>query len=98
MAKIDGSILKLHKALNKKTLLIIDDFGLQPLTDKQRIDFFGIIEERHNRKSTIYITQLPVKKWFDIIGENTVADAIVDRIIHQSIMIDMKGESMRKNK
>ncbi|MFT6810344.1 MAG: DNA replication protein DnaC, partial [Saprospiraceae bacterium] len=59
---------------------------------------FEIIEERHNRKSTIYITQLPVKNWFDIIGENTIADAIVDRIIHQSIMIDMKGESMRKIK
>jgi DNA replication protein DnaC len=98
LARIDGSILKLQKALNKKTLLIIDDFGLQPLTDIQRIDFFEIIEERHNRKSTIYITQLPVKNWFDIIGENTIADAIVDRIIHQSIMIDMKGESMRKIK
>ncbi|MEE9372353.1 MAG: IS21-like element helper ATPase IstB [Saprospiraceae bacterium] len=98
LARVDGSIFKLQKTLFKKSLLIIDDFGLQPLSDNQRIDFFELIEQRHNRLSTIYISQLPVKNWFDIIGENTIADAIVDRIIHQSIMIEMKGESMRKIK
>ena len=74
----------------------MDDFGLQPFSENQRIDFFEIIEERHARKSTIYVSQLPVQNWFDIIGENTLADAIVDRIIHQSITVHMKGDSLRK--
>lgn len=96
LARVDGSILKLQKSLFKKELIILDDFGLQPFSDKQRTDFFELVEERHARKSTIYVSQLPVKNWFDIIGENTLADAIVDRIIHQSITINMKGDSLRK--
>lgn len=98
LAKVDGSIFKVQKLLYKKDLLILDDFGLQSLNDKQRIDYFEILEERHGRKSTIFISQLPVHEWFDIIGDNTIADAIVDRVIHQSIKIDLKGESMRKQK
>ena len=98
LAKIDGSIFKLQKTLYRKDLLILDDFGLQGLNDKQRIDYFELLEERHGRKSTIFISQLPVHEWFDIIGDNTIADAIVDRVIHQSIKIDLKGESMRKQK
>jgi DNA replication protein DnaC len=96
LARIDGSILKVQKAIYRKDLLILDDFGLQGLTEKQRIDYFEILEERHGRKSTIYISQLPVHDWFDIIGDNTIADAIVDRVIHQSIKIELQGESMRK--
>lgn len=96
LARVDGSILRLQKSLFKKELLILDDFGLQPFSENQRIDFFEIIEERHARKSTIYVSQLPVQNWFDIIGENTLADAIVDRIIHQSITVHMKGDSLRK--
>lgn len=96
LARVDGSILKLQKSLFRKELLILDDFGLQALDEKQRLDFFELLEDRHARKSTIYVSQLPVKNWFDIIGENTLADAIVDRIIHQSITIEIKGDSMRK--
>jgi len=96
LARVDGSIFKVQKALYRKDLLILDDFGLQGLNEKQRIDYFEILEERHGRKSTIYISQLPIHDWFDIIGDNTIADAIVDRVIHQSIKIDLKGESMRK--
>ncbi len=98
LAKIDGSIIKLQKSLYRKELLILDDFGLQGLNQNQRIDYFEILEERHGRKSTIFISQLPAHEWFDIIGDNTIADAIVDRVIHQSIKINLKGESMRKQK
>ena len=98
LAKVDGSILNLQKALYRKELLILDDFGLQGLNDKQRIDYFELLEERHGRKSTIFISQLPAHEWFDIIGDNTIADAIIDRVIHQSIKIKLKGESMRKLK
>jgi len=98
LAKVDGSIFKVHRRLYKTNLLILDDFGLQILNDKQRIDFLDIIEDRHGRKSTIIVSQIPVANWFDVIVDNTIADAIVDRIIHQSIKIEMKGESMRKNR
>jgi len=98
LAKVDGSIFKVHNRLYKKQLLILDDFGLQTLNDQQRIDFLEIIEERHARKSTIIVSQIPVVNWFDVIGDHTIADAIVDRIIHQSIKIEMHGESMRKNR
>ena len=98
LAQIDGSIFKVHRRIYKTNLLILDDFGLQSLNDKQRIDFLDIIEDRHGRKSTIIVSQIPVVNWFDVIGDNTIADAIVDRIIHQSIKIEMHGESMRKNR
>ena len=98
LAKVDGSIIKLQKALYKKELLILDDFGLQSLNDRQRIDYFELLEERHGRKSTIFISQMPAHEWFSIIGDNTIADAIVDRVIHQSIKINLDGESMRKTK
>ena len=98
LAKVDGTIIKLQKALYRKDLLILDDFGLQTLNDKQRIDYFELLEERHGRKSTIFISQLPAHEWFDIIGDNTIADAIIDRVIHQSIKINLKGDSMRKQK
>jgi len=98
LAKVDGSIMKLQNKLYRKDLLILDDFGLQGLNDKQRIDYFELLEERHGRKSTIFISQLPAHEWFNIIGDNTIADAIIDRVIHQSIKIKLKGESMRKQK
>jgi len=98
MAKVDGSIFKVERKLYKTNLLILDDFGLQRLNDKQRIDFLDIIEDRHGRKSTIIVSQIPMVNWFDVIADNTIADAIVDRFIHQSIKIEMPGESMRKNR
>lgn len=98
LANVDGTIFKVNKRLYKTNLLILDDFGLQSLNEKQRIDFLDIIEDRHGRKSTIIVSQIPVADWFDVIGDNTIADAIVDRIIHQSIKIEISGESMRKNR
>ena len=96
LAKADGSYLKELAKLARQQLIILDDFGLQTLSEKQRVDFFELLEERHGRKTTIYISQIPVHEWFDIIGDNTIADAIVDRVIHQSIKINMDGDSMRK--
>ena len=98
LAKVDGSIFKLHRKLFKTNLLILDDFGLQTLNDKQRLDFLDLIEDRHGRKSTIIVSQIPMINWFDVIADNTIADAIVDRFVHQSIKIEMQGESMRKNR
>lgn len=95
----DGSYGKLLTQLLKVDLLIFDDFGLEPaLNSVQRRDFFNIIEDRHQVKSTMITSQLPVKHWHDYIGEPTTADAILDRLLEQAHRLEMKGESMRKNK
>lgn len=89
---------KFLKGLERTDLLIIDDFGLWPLEHQHRIDLLEIIEDRHGRKSTLIATQLPVTAWHEIIGEKTIADAILDRIVHSAHRIELKGESMRKRK
>lgn len=96
MARLDGSIYKFFEKLAKTDLLILDDFGLTHLEKQQQIDFMELIEDRHGRKSTIIASQLPVEHWYDIIGEETIADAILDRLLHSSYKIDIKGESLRK--
>lgn len=98
MAKLDGTYLSLLKKLQRKHLLIIDDFGLFEFDSNFRRAFMDIIEDRNNQKSTIITSQIPVSKWHQLIGESTVADAILDRIIHSSHRIELKGESLRKNK
>jgi DNA replication protein DnaC len=98
MARLDGSIMQLFEKIAKSHLLIIDDFGLFSLEHQQRLDFMELIEDRHGQKSTIIASQLPVEKWYDIIGEETVADAILDRLVHTSHRINLKGESLRKKK
>ncbi|SKB90983.1 ATP-binding protein, partial [Alkalitalea saponilacus] len=80
----------------KTDLLILDDFGLTYLENQQRMDFLEMIEDRHGKKSTIIASQLPVATWYDVIGEETIADAILDRIVHTSYRIELKGESLRK--
>lgn len=95
-AKADGSYLKEINKIARTDLLIIDDFGLKPLDSKSRNILLEIIDDRHGSKSTIITSQLPVKEWFDVIGEPTIADAILDRLVHGSYRIDMQGESMRK--
>jgi DNA replication protein DnaC len=95
-AKADGSYLKEINKIAKTELLIIDDFGLKPLDSKGRNILLEIIDDRHGSKSTIITSQIPVKEWFDVIGEPTIADAILDRLVHGSYRIDMQGESMRK--
>ncbi|MGG6497534.1 UNVERIFIED_CONTAM: ATP-binding protein, partial [Bacteroidetes bacterium 56_B9] len=73
-----------------------DDFGMKALEGQQQNDFMEIIEDRHGRKATIIASQLPVSKWYDVIGNEVIADAILDRIVHSSHRFDLKGESLRK--
>ena len=96
LCRLDGTLHKELEKLAKTDLLIFDDFGLHKLDDQQRLDLLEIIEDRHGRKSMLFASQLPVKTWYDIIGDATLADAILDRILHQSIRIELKGDSMRK--
>lgn len=99
IAHADGSYGKLLIQLLKVDLLILDDFGLEPaLTPEQRRDIFNIIEDRHQLKSTLITSQLPVKHWHDYINEPTTADAILDRLLEKTHRIELKGPSMRKNK
>lgn len=98
MARLDGSILKFFDKLAKTSLLILDDFGLTRFEQQQQMDFMEIIEDRHGRSSTIIVSQLPVSSWYDIIGEETIADAILDRLVHTSYRIELKGESLRKKR
>ena len=96
MARIDGSIFKLFGRIAKVDLLILDDFGLANLDKQQQMDLMEIIEDRHGRSSTIIASQLPVASWYEIIGEATIADAILDRLVHSSHRIELKGNSLRK--
>lgn len=96
--KADGTYLKQISRIERHDLLIIDDFGLKPLDTNARMMLLEIIEDRHGRRSTIIASQLPISKWHEIIGDSTVADAILDRMVHASHRIELKGESMRKMK
>ena len=97
-AKIDGSYLKLLKRLQRFPLLIIDDFGLHPFDNVTRQALMDLIEDRYDKTSTIVTSQIPVNAWHEIIGEGTIADAILDRLVNSSHRIKLKGESMRKGK
>jgi DNA replication protein DnaC len=98
LAKADGSYFKEIDRIEKQDLIILDDFGLQELDSNKRQAFMEIIEDRHGKKSTIIASQLPVIQWHQIIGEQTIADAILDRVVHSAHRIDLKGESMRRRK
>ena len=98
MAKADGSYQKLVRRIEKQELLILDDFGLKPMDANARMALMEIIEDRHQRCSTIITSQLPIKHWHEAIGESTVADAIMDRLVHSAHRINLNGESMRKKK
>ena len=95
-AKADGSYFKEMTKIQKQNLIVLDDFGLQVLDSQTRLILLEILEDRHGRKSTLISSQIPIKKWHEIIGDATIADAICDRIIHSSYKIELKGESMRK--
>lgn len=97
LAKSDGSYVKMQAEFAKADLLLMDDFGRFPLTDENRRDLFEIVDDRHNIKSSIVTSQLPVKNWHEAVGDKTLADAILDRLIHNSYRISLEGESMRKN-
>ena len=96
IARADGSYGKLLTRLAKYSVLIIDDWGLAKFNDKERRDILEVLEDRHNITSTIISSQIPVDKWHDSIGDPTIADAVLDRLVHNAHMITMKGESMRK--
>lgn len=96
IAKAVGTHLKDLARIEKQDVLILDDFGVQPLDSGSRAFLLDIIEDRHGKKSVIITSQIPVKKWHEIIGEKTIADAILDRIVHQSIRVELYGESLRK--
>ncbi len=98
MAKGDGSYVKEITKIEKQHLLIIDDFGLQPLDGHNRSALMEIIEDRHAKASLIITAQVPVNKWHEIIGETTIADAILDRVVHGAHRIELIGDSMRKKK
>jgi len=96
LCKVDGTYLKELKKLNNANLLILDDFGLQAFDNFARETLLDIIDDRHNNASTIMVAQIPVSAWYDIIGEGTIADAILDRLVNSSHRIDLVGESLRK--
>lgn len=98
MARVDGSIFRSLDKLNQADLLILDDFGLTQLEQQQRYDLLDLIEDRHSKKATIISSQLPVANWYQVIGDETIADAILDRLIHTSHRVELKGESMRRKK
>jgi DNA replication protein DnaC len=98
IAKADGSYIKETARIEKQDLLILDDFGMQPFDNHSRSALIEIIEDRHGKHSTIITSQLPVKQWHEVIGEQTIADAVLDRIVHNAHRIELSGESLRKRK
>jgi len=98
IARGDGNYSKLLIKLAKTDLLVVDDWGLSSLTDAERRDFLEVMEDRHGIHSTVITSQYPVAKWHELIGEPTLADAILDRIVHNAHKIVLKGESMRKTR
>ncbi len=98
MARLDGRFPRLIDKLARVQLLVLDDWGTHTLNDQQRLDLLEGFEERYRRKSTLITAQLPVAQWHDMIGEPTIADAILDRIIHNAHRITLEGESMRRKK
>ena len=96
LARGDGRYPRLMRALGGVKLLILDDWGLEPLGPEQRHDLLEIVEERYGRGATLITSQIPVDRWHDLIGEPTLADAILDRIVHNAHRLQLRGESLRK--
>ncbi len=97
-AQADGSLMKLLKKLTKASLLLIDDFGLVSATGKQYRDLLEVLDDRHGQGATLLTSQFPVNQWHELINDATVADAILDRLVHNAYRIELKGESLRKTK
>jgi DNA replication protein DnaC len=96
IAKGDGQYSKLLTGLAKVDVLILDDWGLMKLSAENRRDLLEVLEDRHGRRSTIATSQLPIEEWHGVIGDATLADAILDRLVHNAYKINLRGESMRK--
>ncbi|MDR2691159.1 MAG: IS21-like element helper ATPase IstB [Dysgonamonadaceae bacterium] len=97
-AKAKGTFLLEMKRIERTELLILDDFGMQAFDSQARGILMDIIEDRHKKRSTLITSQVPVKGWYDVIGEKTVADAVLDRIVHNALRVELLGESIRKRK
>lgn len=98
LSKLDGSYIKLLNHLERQTLIILDDFGLQPMSQEIRLTLLQLLEDRYGKKSIIITSQLPVAKWYEYINDPTLADAIMDRITANATRIELKGESRRRKK
>lgn len=98
MARVDGSYARVLARLAKAPLLVLDDLGLAPLADQERRDLLEVIEDRYGTASTIVTSQLPVEHWHEVIGDPTIADALLDRLVHNAHRIGLTGDSMRKTK
>jgi len=98
LARGDGRYPRVLRALGGVQLLILDDWGLEPLDPQARHDLLEILEDRYGRRSTIVTSQLPVAKWHDVIGDPTYADAILDRLVHNAHRVDLTGESLRRKR
>lgn len=96
MHKADGSYLREIASIEKQDLLILDDFGIQPIDTQNRTALMDIIEDRHGKRSTIITSQVPVEGWYEVIGEKTMADAILDRLVHDAHRMELTGESLRR--
>lgn len=97
-AKADGRYAKVLAGMARVDVLVLDDWGLHPLTDASRRDLLEILEDRYGRRSTVVTSQLPVSTWHEAIGDATLADAVLDRLVHNAYELKLKGESRRKNK
>jgi DNA replication protein DnaC len=98
LSKLDGSYIKLLNHLERQTLILLDDFGLQPMTQEIRLTLLQLLEDRYGKKSIIVTSQLPVGKWYEYINDPTLADAIMDRMTANALRIELKGESLRRKK
>jgi DNA replication protein DnaC len=98
LARADGSLRRLFTRLAKVEVLLVDDWAMAPLADVERRDFLEICEDRYQIRSTILTSQLPVAQWHEQIGDPTLADSILDRLVHNAHRIEMRGESMRKKR
>jgi DNA replication protein DnaC len=98
LARADGRYTKILRQLARVDLLILDDWGPEALSAEQRRDLLEIVEDRHDIRSIMITSQVPVDRWYEIIGNPTIADAILDRLVHNAYRIELSGESLRKNK
>lgn len=98
LSKLDGSYIKMLNHLERQALIILDDFGLTPMTQEIRLTILQLLEDRYGKKSVVVTSQLPVNKWYEYINDPTLADAIMDRMTANAQRIELKGESMRRKK
>lgn len=96
LARGDGRLPRLMRTLERVRLLILDDWGLEPLTAEQRHDLLEIVDDRYDRGAMIITSQVPVDRWHDVVGDPTLADAILDRIVHNAYRLELTGDSLRK--